>query len=95
MTNECHAMLNMYEKPPTINKVYLMQCLFHLNIGKCASVEHINEFNMVIRYLSSIEINFDDKVLALILLFSSPDSWNDIVTVVSNSFGSHLMRFVI
>jgi len=38
--------------------------------------------------LSSIEINFDDKVRVLIVLFSLPDSWNITIITICNSFGS-------
>jgi len=45
-----------------------MQRLIHFKMGEGASiVEHINEFNMVISQLSSIVINFDNDVHALIV----------------------------
>ena len=35
---------------------------------------HINEFNVIISQLSSVEIDFEDEVCALILLSSLPNS---------------------
>ena len=61
----------MYEKLPANNKVYLIKKLFNLKMGDGASVTaHINEFNMIVSQLTYVEINFDDKIRALILLAS-------------------------
>ena len=66
---------NMYKKSSTNNKVFLMKKLFHLKIGEGASMEaHLNEFNMIVNQLSSVEIDFNDEVHALILLASLPNS---------------------
>ena len=35
---------------------------------------YINEFNMIVRQLSSVEINFEDEIKALILMSSLPES---------------------
>lgn len=46
-----------------------MRCLFRLKMGGYASVvDHINEFYVIASQLSSIEIDFDDDVHALLLL---------------------------
>ena len=51
------ALLNMFEKFFTSNKVYFMCCLINLKMAEGASVtDHINEFNMITTQLSSIEI---------------------------------------
>ena len=80
------ALANMYEKLSASNKVYLMRRLFNLKMSEGASVaEHLNEFNIVMTQLNSVDIEFDDEVRALILLSSLPESWNAMVTVVSSS----------
>ena len=57
-----------------MNKVYLMRRLFNLQIFENGSVaDHINEFNMIVSQLSSVDINFDDKIKALILISSLPE----------------------
>lgn len=54
----------MYEKPYAYNKVHLMKKWFILKMGEGAPVvEHLNEFNMIVNQLSSVEINFDDEVV--------------------------------
>ena len=37
--------------------------------GGCV-VDHINEFNMIVSQLNSVEINFEDEMKALILMSS-------------------------
>ena len=48
---------------------------------------------MIHAQLSSVEINFDDEVRALILLSSLPESWSGTVTAVSASAGKEKMKF--
>ncbi|KAK3007788.1 hypothetical protein RJ639_014165 [Escallonia herrerae] len=48
-------------------------------------VDHLNDFNDVTNQLESVCINFDDEIRALLFLCSLPDSWNNLVTTVSNS----------
>ena len=77
---------NMYEKSSISNKVHLMRRLFNLWMTEGASVaQHLNKFNTVTTQLSSVEIEFDEEVRALILLSSLPESWNATVTAVSSS----------
>ena len=54
--------------------------------------DHVNDFNGIISQLSSVEINFDDEIMALILLSSLPENWSAIVTVVSSSSGNQMMK---
>ena len=59
----------MYEKPSAMNKVYLMQRLFNLQMSERGSVaNHINQFNMIVSQSSLVEINFEDEIKALILM---------------------------
>uniref|UniRef100_A0A803LV23 Retrovirus-related Pol polyprotein from transposon TNT 1-94-like beta-barrel domain-containing protein n=1 Tax=Chenopodium quinoa TaxID=63459 RepID=A0A803LV23_CHEQI len=88
------ALSNMYEKPSASNKVHLMRRLFSLRMSEGGSVaQHLNELNSVTTQLSSVEIKFDDEVLALILLSSLPDSWNATVTAVRISSGNNKLKF--
>ena len=82
------ALSSMYEKPLADNKVHLMKKLFNLKMAEGASVaQHLNEFNTITNQLSSIEIDFDDKIRALIVLASLPNSWEAVRMAVSNSTG--------
>ncbi|KAE8692624.1 Retrovirus-related Pol polyprotein from transposon TNT 1-94 [Hibiscus syriacus] len=88
------ALSSMYEKPSASNKVHLMRRLFNLRMTEGASVaQHLNELNTITTQLSSVEIEFDDEVRALILLSSLPDSWNANVTAVSSSSGNNKLKF--
>ena len=88
------ALSNMYEKSSTMNKVYLMQMLFNLQMSKGGSVaDHINEFNMIVSQLSLVEINFEDEIKALILMSSLPDSWDIVVVAINSSRGSEKLKF--
>lgn len=40
-----------------------------------------------------VSINFDNKVRALILLFSLPESWNGTVNVMSDFVEKKMMKF--
>ena len=69
------ALSNMYEKPSAMNKVYLMRRLFNLQMSETGFVsDHINEFNMIVSQLNSVDINFKDEIKALILMSSLPES---------------------
>ncbi|KAE8711123.1 hypothetical protein F3Y22_tig00110303pilonHSYRG00264 [Hibiscus syriacus] len=88
------ALSSMYEKPSASNKVHLMRRLFNLRMTEGASMaQHLNELNTITTQLSSVEIEFDDEVRALILLSSLPDSWNATVTLVSSSSGNSKLKF--
>ena len=69
------ALSSMYEKSSANTKVHLMKKLFNLKMAENASIaQHLNEFNTIINQLSSIEIDFDDEIRALIVLASLPNS---------------------
>ena len=79
------ALSKLYEKPPSSNKVFLMKHLFNMKMSEGGSVvDHLNEFNTLISQLSSVKVNFDDEVRALVILCSLPESWNSLVMDVSN-----------
>ena len=48
---------------------------------------------MVVDQLTSIEIEFAEEVRALLLLQQMPESWNQAVTSISNSFGKEKLKF--
>jgi hypothetical protein len=71
------------------NKVFLMKRLFNMKMSEGGSVaNHLKEFNMVTNQLSSVKVDFDDEVRALLILFSLLEIWNGLVMVVSNSISS-------
>ena len=67
---------------------------FNLKMADSASVaKHLNEFNMLTTQLESVGINFDDKIRALVLLSSLPETWNGLMMAESNSFGTGTLKF--
>ena len=65
------ALSSMYEKPSANNKVHLMKKLFNLKMVENTLItQHLNEFNTITNQLSSVKIDFDDEIHALIILAS-------------------------
>ena len=92
--NLMKALSGMYEKSSINNKVHLMKKLFNLNMAENASIaQHLNEFNTITNQLSSIEIDFDDEICALIILASLPNSWMAMRMLVSNSTGKEKLKY--
>ena len=89
------ALSKLYEKPLTSNKVFLMKCLFNMKMSEGGSAaNHLNEFNTLTSQLSSVNVNFDDEVRALLILGSLLERWNSLVMAVSNSVpSSNTLKF--
>jgi hypothetical protein len=89
------ALAKLYEKTSTSNKVFLMKRLFNMKMSEGGSVaDHLNEFNTVTNQLSSVKVDFDDEVRAILILCSLPERWNGLVMAVINSvFGSNTLKF--
>jgi hypothetical protein len=89
------VLAKLYEKPSTSNKVFIMKRLFNMKMSEGGSVaDHLNEFNMVTNKLSSVKVDFDDEVRALLILCSLLESCNGLVMVVINSIsGSNTLKF--
>ena len=79
------TLATLYGKPSTSNKVFLMKRLFNMKMAEGGSItDHLNEFNTITSQLSSVGINFDEEIRALLILCSLPQSWNGLVMVMSN-----------
>ena len=72
-----------------------MKHLFNMKMIEGGFVtNHLNEFNTITSQLSSMGINFDEEIRALLILCSFPKSYNDLVMVVSNSTsGSNALKY--
>ena len=69
------ALAKLYEKASVSNKVFLMKILFNMKMSEGGSIaDHLNEFNTVTNQLSSVKLDFDDEVRALLILCSLPES---------------------
>ena len=88
------ALSSMYEKPLANNKVQLIKKLFNLKmVGGTPMAQHLNEFNTITNQLSSVEIDFDNEIRALIILASFPNSWEAIRMAASNSAGKSKLKY--
>ena len=89
------ALSDMYKKPSANNKVHLMKKLFNLKIAENASVaQHLNKFNTITNQLSSVEIDFDNEIHALIILASLPNNWEAMRMAVNNSTGKEKLKYM-
>ena len=72
-----------------------MNHLFNMKVIEGGSVAyHLYEFNTITSYLSSMGINFDEEIRALLIFFSFPKRWNDLKMVVINYFPrSNILKF--
>ncbi|PKA52444.1 Retrovirus-related Pol polyprotein from transposon TNT 1-94 [Apostasia shenzhenica] len=87
------ALCSMHKKPLTSNNVYLMHRLFNLKMTEGSSgTNHINEFNIITTQLSSMDIDFDDKVKVLILLSSLLKSWSATIIAMNSSSGQKKLK---
>ena len=85
---------NIYEKSSVNSKVFLMRKFFNLKMVEGASVAtHFNVFNMIVNQLSFVEIDFDYKIHALILVVSLPNSWEPMRAAISHFVGSVKLNF--
>ena len=85
---------SMYEKPSANNKVHLMKKLFNLKKAEGTPVvQHLNEFNTITDQLSSVEIEFDDEIHALIVLASLPNNWEVMRMAISNSARKSKLKY--
>jgi len=89
------VLLKLYEKPSASNKVFLMKRLFNMKMSEGGSVaNHLNDFNTITSQLSSVGVNFEDEVRALLFLCSLLESWNGLVMTISNFVsGSSTLKF--
>ena len=73
--NLMKALSSMYEKSLANNKMYLMKKIFNLKIVENTSVaQYLNKFNIITNQPSSVEIDFDNEIRALIIWASLPNS---------------------
>ena len=83
------ALAKLYEKPLASNKVFLMKILFNMNMSEGGYIiDHLNEFNTITNQLSSIKVDFDDEVTALLIFCSLPESWNNLVMAINKFVSS-------
>lgn len=90
-----NALVKLYQKPSTSNKVFLIKHLFNMKMSKDGSMSnHLNDFNTVTSQLSYVGVNFYDEVRALLMFFSLLEIWDGLVIAVSNFVSrSSILKF--
>ena len=77
---------NIYETKNAQAKIFLMRKLMNLKLKEGQSiVEHLNDFEGMIKQLSVAGLSLDDDTRACLLLGSLPNSWNTLVVSLGNS----------
>lgn len=56
-------------------------------------VDHLNEFNTLINKLSSVEVKIEEEYRAATLLYLPPDSWDQLVMMLSNAYPSRILIY--
>ncbi|GFZ09911.1 hypothetical protein Acr_21g0005100 [Actinidia rufa] len=76
----------MYQAKTYRNKALLMRRLVNLKLQRETIVaEHTSEFQSLVNQLTSVDLQFDDEMQALLLLSSLLESWETLVVSFSNS----------
>ncbi|GFS34323.1 hypothetical protein Acr_00g0033270 [Actinidia rufa] len=75
-----------YQAKISHNKALLMRRLVNLKLQRETTVaEHTSEFQNLVNQLTSVDLQFDDEMQALLLLSSLPEIWETLVVFLSNS----------
>lgn len=84
----------MYEKSFTLNKMFFMKKLFYMKMVEGGTIiEHLNEFNKITSQLTSVGINFNDEIRALLTLSFLLKSWDGLVMALCNSSSLGTLKF--
>ncbi|GFS33530.1 early nodulin-like protein 5 [Actinidia rufa] len=76
----------MYQAKTSQNKALSMRSLVNLKLQRETIVaEHTSEFQNLVNQLTSVDLQFDDEMQALLLLSSLPESWETLVVSLINS----------
>jgi hypothetical protein len=79
-------MESLYMMKSLKSRIYLKRQLYSLQMKEGTRiVDHLNTFNTLIVQLTSMEVKFEDEDKAIRLLYSLPESWDNLVTSISFS----------
>jgi hypothetical protein len=82
---------NLYQSKSLVNKLFLRKKLYHIRMEDGDSVtEHLNVFNTLVSQLVSVNITIAEEDKCITLLWSLPDSWDNLVVAIGSTTQSTL-----
>ena len=77
---------SLYERKIAQNKAFIARKLVNLKLKEGKSIaEHLSKFQDLVNQMVTMKLVIDDKLQALLLLSSLPNSWETLVVSLSNS----------
>ena len=74
---------SQYMSKSLTNNLLLKKKLFGLKMAEGSALDqHINVFNQIISDLNRVDVKFEEEDMALILLNSPPESYDNLVTTL-------------
>ena len=82
---------NLYQSKSLVNKFFLRKKLYRIRMEDGDSMtEHLNAFNTLVSQLVSVNIMIVEEDKFITLLFSLPDSWDNLVVAIGSTTQSTL-----
>ncbi|KAG9445072.1 hypothetical protein H6P81_016412 [Aristolochia fimbriata] len=80
------ALAGVYEKSSASNRLFLLRKLVYLRMTEGTPIaDHLNDFNKLWAQIEAVDLKFDDDVKALMFMCSLPESWDTVITSISNA----------
>ncbi|KAG9444911.1 hypothetical protein H6P81_016251 [Aristolochia fimbriata] len=80
------ALAGVYEKSSASNRLFLLRKLVYLRMSEGTPIaDHLNDFNKLWAQIEAVDLKFDDDVKALMFMCSLPESWDTVITSISNA----------
>ncbi|KAG9450355.1 hypothetical protein H6P81_010320 [Aristolochia fimbriata] len=80
------ALAGVYEKSSASNRLFLLRKLVYLRMSEGTPIaDHLNDFNKLWSQIEAVDLKFDDDVNALMFMCSFPESWDTVITSISNA----------
>ncbi|KAG9446485.1 hypothetical protein H6P81_012613 [Aristolochia fimbriata] len=76
----------VYEKSSASNRLFLLRKLVYLRMSEGTPIaDHLNDFNKLWAQIEAVDLKFDDDVKALMFMCSLIESWDIVITSISNA----------
>ena len=86
------ALAGVYEKSSASHRLFLLRKLVSLRMPEGKSIaNHLNDFNKIWAQLEFVELTFSEDIKSLMFMCSLPESWDTVITSISNASKEKLM----